>query len=161
MPSFDVVSKLDWSEVKNALAQTQKELAQRFDFRGTGSSVERQDQQIIVVANVDERAKAAYGVFQDKLARRNVSLRYFKAGVPKPASGDSRRIVVDAQEGIESDKAKKIIKSLKESKLKVQASIQEDTVRVTGKKRDDLQAAMAELKSHDFEIELQFTNFRN
>lgn len=161
MPSFDVVSQLDWSEVKNALAQTQKELAQRFDFRGTGASVERQDKQIIVVANLDERAKAAYGVFQDKLARRNVSLRYFRAGSPKPAAGDSRRIVVDAQEGIEADKAKKIIKALKESKLKIQSSIHEDTVRVTGKKRDDLQAAMAELKSQNFEIELQFINFRN
>lgn len=161
MPSFDVVSELDWSEVKNALAQTQKELAQRFDFRGTNSTVERQAQQIIVVSSADERAKAAYGIFQDKLARRNVSLKYFKADTPKPASGGSRRIVVEAQEGIESDKAKRIVKHLKDSSLKVQASIQQDTVRVTGKKRDDLQAAIANLKAQDFQIELQFTNFRN
>jgi len=119
MPSFDVVSELDWSEVKNALAQAQKELAQRFDFRGTEASVEREGDQVIVVANAEERAKAAYGVFQDKLARRNVSLRSFKAGPPKPAAGNSRRIVVDAQQGIAAEKAKQIVKHSKDSTLKV------------------------------------------
>lgn len=161
MPSFDVASELDWSEVQNALAQTQKELAQRFDFKGTDSSVERNGEEVVVVSSADERAKGAFAVFQDKLSRRNVSLRFFKAGPPKPAAGGARRMVVETRQGIAADDAKKIVKELKQAGLKVQASIQGDVVRVSGKKRDELQSAIAHLRKEDFGIELQFTNFRD
>lgn len=164
MPSFDVVSKLDWAEVSNALNQAQKELAQRFDFKNTGAKIEKIDQALVVTAMGEDRAKAAHEVLKEKLIRRKVSLKHFEAKDPELTSRGGSKIVVAATEGIEAEKAKIIIKLIKESKLKVQASIQQDTVRISGKNRDDLQAAIALLKRHSDEeinLDLQFTNFRD
>ncbi len=161
MPSFDVVSKLEWSEVQNALNQAQKELTQRYDFKGTGANIEKSENSFIIVANADDRARAAFEILQDKLVRRGVSLKHFKAGSPGPGPKGNRKLVISVQEGIDKEKAKVIIKHIKDSKLKVQVAIAEDTVRVTGKKRDDLQAVIANLKAQDFDVSLQFVNFRN
>lgn len=161
MPSFDVVSKLPWDEVANALNQAKRELSQRFDFKNTNASVEQTKEGIAFEASTEDRVKAAYEVLQDKLARRKVSLKHFERGPITPGPRGSAKMLVTVTEGISSEKAKEIIKLIKNSKLKVQGSIQEDTVRITGKKRDDLQAAIAELKRADLGVELQFVNFRD
>lgn len=160
MPSFDVVSKLQWDEVKNAINQATREIGTRFDFKGTGASLEHTDKGIAFEASTDDRVKAAYEVLQEKLIRRKVSLKHFEAGDIGKGPRGTAKMLVSVTEGISTEKAKEIIKLLKNSKLKVQASIQEDTVRVTGKKRDDLQAAIAELKRAELGVELQFVNFR-
>lgn len=160
MPSFDVVSKLQWDEVNNALNQAKREISTRFDFKGTGASVERTDKGIAFEASTDDRIKAAYDVLQEKLVRRKVSLKHFEAGEPTKGPRGTAKLLVTVTEGISSEKAKEIVKLLKNSKLKVQSAIVEDTVRVTGKKRDDLQLAIAELKQADLGVELQFVNFR-
>ena len=160
MPSFDVVSKLQWDEVTNALNQAKREIAQRFDFKGSGATVDKTDKGFQFEASTDDRVKAAYDVLQEKLIRRKVSLKHFEAGDPTPGPRGTAKMLVSVTEGISTEKAKEIIKLIKTSKLKVQAAIQEDTVRVTGKKRDDLQQAIAELKQLDIGVELQFVNFR-
>jgi uncharacterized protein YajQ (UPF0234 family) len=160
MPSFDVVSKLKWDEVKNALNQAQRELAQRFDFKGTGATVERSDAGISLEASTEDRVLAAYQVLEEKLVRRKVSLKHFEPGEPTTGPRGTSRLAVTVTEGIDADKAREIVKLVKASKLKVQASVQEDTVRITGKKRDDLQNAISELKAADLGLELQFINFR-
>jgi hypothetical protein len=161
MPSFDVVSKLQWDEVKNAINQATREIGTRFDFKGTGASLEQTDKGIAFEASTDDRIKAAYEVLQEKLVRRKVSLKHFEAGDMGKGPRGTAKMLVSVTEGISTEKAKELIKLLKNSKLKVQAAIQEDTVRVTGKKRDDLQAAIAELKRADLGVELQFVNFRD
>ena len=162
MPSFDAVSKVDWAEFTNALNQAQKEVAQRFDFRGTETELERTADGIVVRSVAVVRANAAIGVLEDKLVRRTVSLKHLDQGKPEKGPKGSIRILVKVQEGIESEKAKKIVKLVKDSKLKVQASIQEQAVRISGKKRDDLQDAIQLLKSaEDLELDLQFVNFRD
>ena len=160
MPSFDVVSKLPWDEVANALNQAKREISQRFDFKGSGASLEQTEQGFAFEASTDDRVKAAYEVLQEKLARRKVSLKHFEAGDITPGPRGTAKMVVSVTEGISSEKAKEIIKLIKSSKLKVQGAIQEDTVRITGKKRDDLQQAIAELKRMELGVELQFVNFR-
>lgn len=161
MPSFDVVSKLDWSEVNNALNQATRELGQRFDFKGTQAKIDKTETGFMITASADDRVKAAYDVFQEKLIKRKVSLKHFEADKPVPGPRTNSKMSVAITEGINADKAREITKRVKTSKLKVQAAIQQDTVRITGKKRDDLQAAIADLKSQDFGIELQFINFRD
>ncbi len=163
MPSFDVVSKVDWSEVNNALDQAMREIAQRFDFKGTNATIERADTVLTVRANAEDRAKAALEVLEQKLVRRKVSLKHLDKDKPAPGPGGSTKIVIRVKEGIESDKAREIVKLIKDSKLKVQASIQEQAVRVTGKKRDDLQQVIAMLKQHadELELDLQYVNFRD
>jgi uncharacterized protein YajQ (UPF0234 family) len=161
MPSFDVVSKLQWDEVANALNQAKREISQRFDFKGSGASVEKTELGIAFEASTDDRVKAAYDVLQEKLVRRKVSLKHFEAGDPKPGPRGTAKMLVTVTEGISTEKAKELIKLIKASKLKVQAAIQEDTVRVTGKKRDDLQEAIAALKQADIGLDLQFVNFRD
>jgi hypothetical protein len=161
VPSFDVVSKLDWSEVNNALNQAQREVAQRFDFKGTGASIEQNDQGFLITASAEDRVKAAYDVLQEKLVRRKVSLKHFDCGEPVPGPRSNFKLQVTVQEGIDSDKARRVVAHVKQTKLKVQAAIQGDTVRITGKKKDDLQAAIANLRAQDFQIELQFDNFRD
>ncbi len=161
MPSFDVVSKLDWSELDNALNQAQRELAQRFDFKGTDARIEKSDATLTIVANAEDRVKAAYEVLKEKLVRRKVSLKHFDAGKPLPGPRGNSKMSVSIREGIDADRARAIIKRIKDAKLKVQAAIQQDTVRITGKKRDDLQAVIADLKAQDFGIELQYVNFRD
>ncbi|HMI83768.1 MAG TPA: YajQ family cyclic di-GMP-binding protein [Polyangiaceae bacterium] len=162
MPSFDVVSKVDWAEVTNALGQAQREVGQRFDFKGTETELERNDQGIVIRANSEERAKAALTVLQEKLVRRKVSLKHLDVGKPEKGPKGSSRILVKVKEGIETEKAKQIINLLKGSKIKAQASIHEQSVRISGKKKDDLQEVIALLKSTtDLELDLQFTNFRD
>ena len=161
MPSFDVVSKVNWAEVANALDQASREVAQRFDFKDTEASLEKTEEGIVVRANSDERAKAAVGVLQEKLVRRKVSLRHTEVGEPQPGPKGSARVLVKVKEGIEQEKARQIVKLIKDSKIKVQAAIQEDTVRISGKKKDDLQGAITLLRGQDLGIELQYQNFRD
>ncbi|MBX3128423.1 MAG: YajQ family cyclic di-GMP-binding protein [Polyangiaceae bacterium] len=161
MPSFDVVSKVEWSELKNALDQAQREVAQRFDFKGTNASLELKDKTLELSANSEERVKAVLDVLQQKLVRRKVSLKHLDAGDPKPGPKGSSRLDVVVKEGIEQEKAKQIVKLIKDKKLKVQASMHEDSVRISGKKRDDLQQVIAMLKGEDLGIELQYVNFRD
>lgn len=162
MPSFDVVSKLDWSEFGNALLQAQKEIGQRFDFRNTETSLEKNEEGIVIIANAVDRCKAALVVLEEKLVKRKVSLKHLDRQEPGKGPRGTVRLLVKLKEGIETEKAKQIVKIVKDSKIKVQASIHEDTVRVSGKKRDDLQETMRLLRGQDsLELDLQFTNFRD
>ena len=161
MPSFDVVSKVAMHEVENALHQTQKEVAQRFDFKDTQTELEKTAEGIVMRSNSEGRLEAALKVLQEKLVKRNVSLKVLDVQDPQPAGGTTWRQLLKLQEGISTEKAKEIVKHLKDTKLKVQASIQSDTVRVSGKKRDDLQEAIASLKAKDFGLPLQYINFRD
>lgn len=159
--SFDIVSKVDRQEVDNALNQTSKELAQRFDFRGTNAQINwAGDEAVALQADTEDRVKAALEVFKEKLVKRQLSLKSLDAGDPKPA-GKGYKIDAKIVQGIESEKAKSISKKIRDEGPKgVQAQIQGDQLRVTAKKRDDLQAVIALLKGTDFDIALQFTNYR-
>ena len=159
--SFDVVSKVDRQEVDNALNQTAKELGQRFDFRGTNAAITwAGDEAVALSADTEERVKAALEVFKEKLVKRQISLKSLDAGDPKP-SGKGYKIDGKIVQGIESDKAKAISKKIRDEGPKgVQAQIQGDQLRVTAKKKDDLQAVIGLLKQSDFGIALQFTNYR-
>ncbi len=159
--SFDIVSKVDKQELDNAVNQAAKELSTRFDFRNTGAQISQAGENAVtIVADTEERAKAALDVFKDKLVRREISLKSLDAGEPK-ASGKTYRIDAKIIQGIDSDKAKVISKKIRdEGPRGVQAQIQGDQLRVTSKKRDDLQAVIALLKAGDFGVALQFTNYR-
>ena len=159
--SFDVVSKVDRQEVDNAVNQAGKELSTRFDFRGTGASVAWAGEEAITIqAETEERCTAAVEVFKEKLIKRNISLKSFEVGEPA-VSGKIYKVTGKIVQGIESDKAKKISKAIRDEGPKgVQAQIQGDQLRVSAKKKDDLQTVIALLKSKDFEIALQFTNYR-
>ncbi|BCJ27922.1 YajQ family cyclic di-GMP-binding protein [Actinocatenispora sera] len=160
-PSFDIVSNVDRQEVDNAVNQAAKEISQRFDFRGTGAEITWSGEEAIsLVAETEDRVKAALDVFRDKLVKRGVSLKALDAGDPQQ-SGKTYKISAKLVQGIEQDKAKKISKLIRDEGPKgVQAQIQGDQLRVTGKKKDDLQAVIALLKGADFDIPLQFTNYR-
>jgi uncharacterized protein YajQ (UPF0234 family) len=159
--SFDVVSKVERQEADNALNQTAKELSQRFDFRGTDATIAWSGEEgIVLTASTEERVKAAVDVFKEKLVKRGISLRAFDAGDPV-ASGKTFKVTGSLVQGITSEQAKKIAKKIRDEGPKgVQAQIQGDQLRVTGKKRDDLQAVIALLKGADLDIPLQFTNYR-
>jgi cyclic-di-GMP-binding protein len=159
--SFDVVSKIDRQEVDNALNQAAKEVSQRFDFRGTNASIEWSGELGVTVrADTEERAKAALEVFKEKLVKRSISLKSLDAGEAKP-SGKQYVIASSLKQGIGHDDAKKITKLIRDEGPKgVQAQIQGDQLRVSGKKRDDLQAVQALLKNSDLDVALQFTNYR-
>jgi uncharacterized protein YajQ (UPF0234 family) len=161
MPSFDIVSKVQLNEVDNAFNQAQKEIAQRFDFKDTDTALEKTDDAVSARSSSEERAKAAMGVFQEKLIKRKVSLRFFDVGKPEPTSKGGSRVVAKIKDGIETEKGRTLVQILKDSKLKVQASIQDSQVRVTGKNKDDLQAAMRAVREKDLGIELQFVNLRD
>jgi uncharacterized protein YajQ (UPF0234 family) len=160
-PSFDIVSKVDHQEVDNALRQTAKELGQRFDFRGTGAEIKwAGDDAVTLQAETEDRVRAALDVFKEKLVKRGVSLKALNAGEPK-ASGKVHRLECKIIQGIDSEKAKAISKRIRDEGPKgVTAQIQGDQLRVTGKKRDDLQEVIALLKQADFGLALQFTNYR-
>lgn len=160
-PSFDVVSKVDRQEVDNALNQTAKELAQRFDFRGVNASIEWSGELgVVLKADTEERARAALEVFKEKLVKRDISQKAFDAGDPKQ-SGKTFIINGTMKQGIAQDDAKKIAKLIKDEGPKgVQAAIQGDQLRVSGKKKDDLQAVISLLKGADLDVPLQFTNYR-
>ena len=160
-PSFDIVSKIDRQEVDNALNQAAKEIAQRFDFRGVNASIEWSGELgVTIKADSEERAKAALDVFRDKLIKRSISMKALDAGEAK-ASGKQYVISSTLRQGIDQDHARKIAKLVKDQGLKgVQAAIQGDQLRVSGKKKDDLQAVIAMLKGADLDVPLQFTNYR-
>ena len=159
--SFDVVSKVDRQEVDNALNQAAKELATRFDFRGTDTTIEWQGEEgIILVSSTEERVKAAVDVFKEKLIRRDISMKAFDAGEPQ-ASGKTYKVIGSIKQGIDSENAKKITKLIRDEGPKgVKAQIQGEEIRVSSKKRDDLQAVIALLKKADLEVALQFVNYR-
>lgn len=157
--TFDVVSKVDKQEVANALHQAQKEVAQRYDFKGIGAEIDFSGEQILMKANSEERVKAVLDVFESKLIKRGISLKSLDAGEPF-ASGKEYRVEASIKEGIEQDLAKKINKLIRDEAPKgVKSQIQGDELRVTSKSRDDLQATMALLKNFE-EADLQFVNFR-
>ena len=161
MPSFDVVLEADMIEVKNAVEQSQKEIATRFDFKGTGAAVEQKERELTVTADSDFQLQQVRDVLTNKLAKRKVDVRFLEDGDIKKIGGDKVRQVIKVKNGIETDDAKKIVKVLKDSKMKVQASIQGESVRVTGGKRDDLQAAIAMLRKDVTDLPLAFNNFRD
>ena len=160
-PSFDVVSKVDRQEVDNALNQASKELSQRFDFRGTGADVSwAGEEAITITAETEERCKAAIDVFKEKLIKRGISMKAFDVGDPAP-SGKTYKVTGSLVQGISKDKGKEISKVIRDEGPKgIQAQMQDDQLRVTGKKKDDLQAVISLLKDRNFEIALQFTNYR-
>jgi cyclic-di-GMP-binding protein len=162
MPSFDVVSEVDMQEVRNAVDQTARELATRFDFKGTGASIELGDKAITMIAPTEDRLAALRTVLEEKLVRRDVSLKAIDYQKVEEASGGTARQRVLIVAGISSEKARQVNKAIKELGLKgIQSQTQGEQVRVTGKKRDDLQAVIQALKSGDYGIPLQFTNFRD
>ncbi len=160
-PSFDVVSKVDRQEVDNALNQASKELAQRFDFRGTNASVSWAGEEAITLqADTEDRVRAALEVFKEKLVKRGISMKAFDPDDPQQ-SGKTYKVTGKLLQGIASDKAKEIAKKVRDEGPKgIQAQIQGDQLRVSGKKKDDLQSVITLLKESDFGIALQFTNYR-
>ncbi|MCK9172990.1 YajQ family cyclic di-GMP-binding protein [Desulfuromonas thiophila] len=161
MPSFDVVSKIDLQEVDNAVNQTSKEIAQRFDFKGTHNEIELTKDAISILAADDYKLQAVVDILKGKLTRRGVSTKCLDFQKAEAASGGAVRQKVALIQGISKEKGKDIIKAIKDSKLKVQPQIMEDEVRVTGKKIDDLQEVIQLLKGKDFGLELQFVNMRS
>ena len=159
-PSFDVVSKVDRQEVDNALNQAAKEAATRYDFKGTGAEIAWSGESIVIKAESEERCKALLDVFKEKLVKRTISLKTLEAGEPQQ-SGKEYRITAKINEGISQDNAKKVAKVIRDEGPKgVQPQIQGDQLRVSAKKKDDLQAVIALLKGKDFDFALQFTNYR-
>jgi uncharacterized protein YajQ (UPF0234 family) len=161
MPSFDIVSEVNQVELRNALDQTNKELSTRFDFKGSDARVEHKDKELTLYADNDFKLKQVTDVLVGKLARRGVDVRSLKFGDVEKIGGDKVKQVAALRIGIESELAKKIVKAVKDSKLKVQASIQGDAVRVSGAKKDELQNAIALVKKTVTEVPVQFGNFRD
>jgi len=159
--SFDVVSKIDMAEVTNAVTQALKEIGQRFDFKGSKSNITQEKEALVVISDDEYKLKSVIDILQSKLVKRGVPVRNLSYGKVESALAATVRQRITLQQGIPTDKAKEIVKAIKEAKLKVQGSIQADQVRVSGKSRDDLQTAIALLKSKDFGIELQFDNYRS
>jgi uncharacterized protein YajQ (UPF0234 family) len=162
--SFDVVSEVDLQEVRNAIDQARREIGQRFDFKGTGSDVELTDERatpkILVRSNTDQKVKDCVKVLEEKLVKRKVSLKALQKGDIQPAAGGTARQEVGINQGISTDKAREIVKTVKDMKIKAQASVQGDQVRVSSKSRDTLQEVITTLKENDFGIPLQFVNYR-
>lgn len=162
--SFDVVSEVDMQEVRNALDQAKREIGQRFDFKGTGSSLELSEEgdktSIIVRSNTEQKVKDCVKVLEEKLVKRQVALKALQKGDIQPAAGGTARQTVGLNVGISTDKAREIVKFIKDMKLKAQSSIQGDQVRVSAKSKDTLQEIIQALKDNDFGIPLQFTNYR-
>ena len=158
--SFDVVSSVDLQEVKNAIGQAMKEITTRFDLKGTNSTIDLQGEQIQLASSDEFKMKAIRDVLEGRLVKRGVPLKALTFGTVEKALGGTARQNVDLQKGIPSEKAREIVKVIKGTKLKVQASIQGDQVRVSGKNKDDLQAVMRLLKDTDLGIDMQFTNYR-
>lgn len=158
--SFDIASDVDYAEINNAINQTIKEVRQRFDFKGSAATVALEDKELLLTAEDEMRLKNMNDILQQKLVRRSVPLKAFKYSDVEAAGGGTVRQRVAIQQGIPQDKAKEIVKFIKDSKAKVQASIQGDIVRVSGKDRDTLQDIIAKLKAKDFGINMQYTNYR-
>ncbi|HIE64956.1 MAG: YajQ family cyclic di-GMP-binding protein [Nitrospira sp.] len=159
--SFDVVSKVDIQEVKNAVETTTKELRQRFDLKGTKSEVKLENEKVLIISSSDEfKLKAVNDILQSKLLKRGISLKALVYEKIEQALGGTARQKITLQQGISQEKAKAVGKAIRDSKLKVQSQIQGEHLRVSGKSKDDLQEVMALLKSKDFDIDLQFENYR-
>lgn len=161
MPSFDTVLEADFVEVKNAVEQVTREIGTRFDFKGTSAAVELKDKEITLFGDADFQLQQVEEVLRNKLAKRNVDVRFLDKGKVEKIGGDKVKQIVKVRNGIATEDGKKIQQALKASKLKVQGAIQGDAVRVTGAKRDDLQAAMAVIKGELKDLPLSFNNFRD
>lgn len=160
--SFDVVSKVNLQEVSNAVQQASKEISTRFDFRGSVSKIEWDEKELALTLTSDDagKLKSVVEILETRLVKRSIALKALDYGTIEPAAGGSVRQVVKVQQGIPSEKARAIVRTIKDRKLKVQAAIQSDQVRVSGRNKDDLQAAIALLKGEDYGLPLQFTNYR-
>ena len=161
MPSFDIVSKTDLTEVDNALAGMRREIETRFDFKGSRCSIERKDNALTIIADDELKLRQMHELLKTYMARRKLDVGALEFKDPEKASGNTLRQIVNVRQGIDQALAKKIVKAIKDSKLKVQAAIQGDELRVSGKKRDDLQAAIALVKGLKIEQPLQYVNFRD
>ena len=161
MPSFDTVCEPEMVEVKNAVENTAKEIGTRFDFKGTSAAIELKDKEIILLGDADFQLQQVEDVLRNKLTKRNVDVRFLDAGDVQKMGGDKVKQVIKVRNGIETEVSKKIQRLIKDSKLKVQAAIQGDAVRVNGTKRDDLQAVMALLRKEMADLPLSFDNFRD
>jgi len=161
MPSFDVVSQVDRQEVDNAVNQTRKEISQRYDFKGTKTTIDVDKDSLHVVSDDDFKVKAVVDVLQSKFVRRGISLKALVYGKIEPAAGGLAKQTITVQQGIDADHAREIVKLVKDTKLKVQTQIQGDQLRISGKKRDDLQQVIQLLKAQDLDLPLQFVNFRD
>ncbi|CAN5469384.1 YajQ family cyclic di-GMP-binding protein [soil metagenome] len=161
MPSFDTVSEANIVEVKNAVDQANKEITNRFDFKGTDARIEQKEHELTAFADSEFQLDQARDVLTAKLVKRSVDVRFLDIGKVEKIGGDKVKQIIKIKNGIESDAAKKIVRIVKDSKMKVQASIQGDAVRITGAKRDDLQAAMALLRKEVADLPLEFNNFRD
>ena len=162
--SFDVVSEVDLQELRNAVDQTHREISQRFDFKGTGSEIDLTTEgdkvSITIKSNTEQKVKDVVKVLEEKLVKRKIAIKALQKGNIEPAAGGTSRLNITINQGISTDKAKEIVKVVKDMKTKAQASVQGDQVRVTSKSRDTLQDIIAALKEKDFGIPLQFTNYR-
>lgn len=161
MPSFDVVSEANLVEVRNAIEQANKEISNRFDFKGSDARIEQTERDLVAYADDDFKLGQVRDVLLAKFARRNVDVRFLDYGDVQKVGGDKVKQPITVRHGVAGDLAKKIVRLVKDSKLKVQASIQGDTVRVTGAKRDDLQAAIALLRKEITDVPLAYQNFRD
>jgi len=161
MPSFDAVCEAELVDVKNGVENTAKEITTRFDFKGTSASIEIKDKEIILIGDAEFQLTQIEDVLRNKLTKRNVDVRFLDAGDVQKMGGDKVKQVIKVRNGIDSELGKKIQRLIKDSKLKVQAAIQGDSVRVTGAKRDDLQAAMALLRKEISDVPISFNNFRD
>jgi len=158
--SFDVVSQVDRQEIDNALNQAKREIGQRFDFKNTGTSIDRSGDDVAIMSSTEQRAMAALDVFKERLVKRSVSLKALRASEPRPSGKSNYRIECTFIQGIPEDKAKALAKTVRQSGLKAQAQVQGDQLRVTSKSKDDLQKVIALLKERDEGLPLQFTNRR-
>ena len=161
MPTFDIVSEVDQQEVRNAVDQAARELANRYDFRGTDSTIRHAENEIVIESSTENRLDAAVDVLKEKLVRRKVSLKAISGGEPRQVGGGRYQASFSLNQGIEQDAAKELSKTVRDSKLKVQVQIQGNQLRVQGKKRDDLQQVIALLKDLDYRLPLQYVNFRD
>jgi uncharacterized protein YajQ (UPF0234 family) len=161
MPSFDVVSEVDLQEVRNAVDQATREVRTRYDFKGTETEVRLTDDGIVLESSSEGRLEAAQVVLKEKLVRRKVSLKSLSGGIPQEVGGARFRAVFSLNQGIDQDSARELAKRVRDMKLKVQAQVHGDRVRISGNKRDDLQQVIAEFKSLDYKLPLQYINFRD
>ena len=161
MPSFDTVCEADLVKVKNGVENTAKEIGTRFDFKGTAAKIEIKDKEITLIGDAEFQLDQIEDVLRNKLTKQEVDVRFLDRGDVQKMGGDKVKVVIKVRNGIESELAKKIQRLMKDSKLKVQAAIQEEKVRITGAKRDDLQAAMALMRKEITEVPISFNNFRD
>lgn len=160
MPSFDVVSQVDKHELTNAVDQTNREVSNRFDFKGSNARVEQAENQLTVIATAEFQVTQIVDILQGRMTKRGIDIDCLEFGDVVEANNEARQVVT-VREGIDKDSARKLVRLVKDSKLKVQAQIQQEQVRVTGKKRDDLQQLISAMKAADLDLPLQFVNFRD